>query len=138
MSFILGYYSQISAVFKDDKVYIPNDVYLMSLEFLKQVSEVKLFLNVSKTSNRDLHPLPENVTFVDLGPKASMWRRLFGGGFSITSFVKGVEMVDAMLIQGPTPLLKYAAKYSGSKPKFFLLVGTIIGVQKVNTDPMVG
>lgn len=135
MGLILGYYSQLTAVVKGGEVYIPNDIYLMSLEFLKEVSEIKLFLNVKSKSNRDLHPLPENVSFVNLGLQSTMWRRMFGGGFTPSTFMQGALGVDAMLIQGPTPSLKYAAKYSGNTPKFFLLVGTIMGAQKNQYRP---
>ncbi|MGC6415391.1 MAG: glycosyltransferase [Bacteroidia bacterium] len=135
MGFILGYHSQITAVVKDGEVYIPNDVYLMSLEFLKEVKEVKLFLNVGYQSNRDLHPLPKNVSFVNLGRQLPMWRRMFGDSFAQSTFIQETLDVDAILIQGPTPSLKYAAKYSGNTPKFFLLVGTIMGAQKNQYRP---
>ena len=123
----LGYYAQILFVKNGDQIGIPNDLYLALLEFTKHCEEVVLFLNHSTNSNRDTFALPPKCRLVDLGPNQPMWKRLFGYGFDKNKFVKEAEKLDAIIIQGPTPLLYHLAKPL-KKPKiFFLIVGMIVG-----------
>ena len=123
----IGYYSQLAFKKNGSSEEIPNDLYLAVQEFTKHCQEVVLFLNHSTTSNRDTFPVPPKCRLVDLGPVQAMWKRLLGMGFDKKTYHQEVEKLDAIIIQGPTPLLPFLSKGLKKPIPFFLLVGMIAG-----------
>ena len=123
----LGYYSQLTFKKNGKLEEIPNDLYLAVKEFTKHCDEVVLFLNHTPSSNRDTFPVPKKCRLVDLGPNQPMWKRLFGFGFNKKRYYEEVEQLDAIIIQGPTPLLSVLSKQLKKPVPFFLLVGMIAG-----------
>ena len=123
----LGYYSQITFVEKEGKAEIPIDLYLALKEFSKHCEEVVIFLNSTPAVNRDTFPLPPKCRLIDIGPVQPMWKRLFGLGFDQKTYFEEVEKLDAVIIQGPTPLLPALSKGLKKPVPFFLLVGMIAG-----------
>lgn len=121
----LGYYSQLTFRKGENTAEIPNDIYMAVAEFSKYCEEVVLFLNHSSFKNRDTFPLPPKCRLVDLGPIQAMWKRTLGWGIDRRTYLQEVEQLDAIIIQGPTPLLPVLSKGLKQPTPFFLIVGMI-------------
>ncbi len=126
MAIRLGFYYHIPATRHDGGLYMPGYQGRFVDSLAQYCSQVVCFLHSAShldSEHMDYRVAGPNVTWVDLGPKASVPVLVFNSREYTRPIREWSSSLDAILIRGPSPLLPAAAKAAGKTPTALLLVG---------------
>lgn len=127
----LGYYSHVDAVvLPDGSARLPSAVGNL-VRTLARASGGMMTLYLHGSSGRvgieDMQLAPPLVRAVDIGPRRSAPARFFSPGRSLRGFQPGSDGAEAVIVQGPSPLLPHIVRACHDVPVILFIWGDYAG-----------
>ena len=104
----LGYYLQAPFYRDGNRIMVPFDVAEWSYEFMKHCSRFVCLMNhiSAPPAGTSYYPISPQAEVVDLGPLQRHYLRILGKGFDRKLVYETSKTLDAVIVQGPTPLMR--------------------------------
>ena len=122
----LGFHYHVPALTEKTQIFMPGDIGRFIDSLAIYCDEIICFLHSplpQEESNLDYPIQSGRVSLVNIGPHASIPRRMFRAPLISRQIKQYGNDLDVMLIRGPTPLLFEVAHACNNLPKALLLVG---------------
>jgi glycosyltransferase involved in cell wall biosynthesis len=126
MSLRLGFHYHVPALSRNGQIFLPGYLGRFIDSLATHCEKVVCFLHAPLPAERTLMDYPvqsAKVSLIDIGPHASVPRRLLSAGQVARKIHNECHGLDVMLIRGPTPLLATVAQGAEGVPLALLLVG---------------
>jgi len=134
----LGFHYHVPGILMDGIIHMPAYQGRFVESLADFCSEVVCFLHsplMSEQTQMDYIVKKRNVRLIDLGPHASVPRRLTSMRKCVRKFRSQMASLDALLLRGPSPLLPALANAARSVPTALLLVGDALALVNDSRQP---
>jgi glycosyltransferase involved in cell wall biosynthesis len=126
MSLRLGFHYHVPALSRNGQIFLPGYLGRFIDSLAAHCQEVVCFLHAPLPAERALMDYPvqsAKVSLIEIGPHASVPRRLLSARQVARKIRNECHGLDVMLIRGPTPLLATVAQGVEGVPLALLIVG---------------